>query len=334
MHEPFSDARALPGGRIFLVCAGGLLAIVLIAAILYRAGTRRRSDVSPTISATVTPTVPAAFTPPADSDIPTGPAGDSIRRGQQIFLHTAANAGNYVGNGLSCGNCHLDGGRRPNAAPMWAAWGSYPAYRAKNDQINTMEDRIRDCFSYSMNAPASPSGGPPPRADAIYRDLQMYFFWLARGAPTGVDLPGKGYLQLRPTAPGHDPARGADVYAKNCAACHGDDGQGTKNADGSYAFPPLWGPQSFNWGAGMGKVANAAGFIKANMPLGQGYSLTDQQAWDVAAFVDSHERPRDPRQTGSIEDARKRFHTSGDYYGQRIGGDLLGDGMVTAAAKP
>ncbi|MDH7975005.1 c-type cytochrome [Sphingomonas sp. AR_OL41] len=209
---------------------------------------------------------------------------------------------------------------------MWAAWGTYPAYRAKNDQINTMEDRIRDCFSYSMNAPASPSGGPPPRADAIYRDLQMYSAWLATGVPTGAKLPGKGYLDLKSTTLGYDPRRGAQVFAQSCAACHGPDGQGAKNGDGSYAFPPLWGAQSFNWGAAMASVKTAAGFIKANMPLGQGYALTDQQAWDVAAFIDSRERPRDPRQDGSVGEARSRFHANGDYYGQIIDSHLLGDG--------
>lgn len=326
MRESSNDIYYLPLRRMILIFVGALLVIVLVGAIMYNAGLRR-PDEAPAVKASAAPTVPASFAPPADSEIPDGPTGASIRRGQQIFLHTGANAGEYVGNGLSCSNCHLDAGRRPNASPMWAAWGSYPAYREKNDQINTMEDRIRDCFSYSMNAPASPSGGPPPRADAIYRDLQMYFYWLAKGAPTGVDLPGRGFLKLQPAASRHDPARGAQVFAQSCAACHGADGQGQKNADGSYAFPPLWGPHSFNWGAGMAKIANAAGFIKANMPLGQEHSLSDQQAWDAAAYMDSQERPRDPRQAGSIEDARKRFHAAGDYYGQRIGGALLGDGL-------
>jgi len=333
MRESSNDIYYLPLRRMMLIFVGALLVIVLVGAIMYNAGLRR-PDEAPAVKASAVPIVPATFAPPADSEIPDGPTGASIRRGQQIFLHTGANAGKYVGNGLSCSNCHLDAGRRPNASPMWAAWGSYPAYREKNDQINTMEDRIRDCFSYSMNAPASPSGGPPPRADAIYRDLQMYFYWLAKGAPTGIDLPGKGFLKLQPAASGHDPARGAQVFTQSCAACHGADGQGQKNADGSFAFPPLWGPHSFNWGAGMAKITNAAGFIKANMPLGQENSLTSQQAWDVAAYMDSHERPRDPRQAGSIEDARKRFHATGDYYGQRIDGALLGDGISSATTAP
>lgn len=333
MHDGLNDAPPRPSWRPFLAWASTLLVIIIVGAVMDMIGLCGGAK-APTARAVSSPAVPVSFTPPPDSAIPDGPAGAAIRRGQQLFLHTRANAGSHVGNGLSCSNCHLDAGRRPNASPMWAAWGAYPAYRAKNDQINTMEDRIRDCFTYSMNAPASSRGRAPPPADPIYRDLQMYFFWLAKGAPTGVDLPGKGFVDLKPTMLGHDPARGAKVYAASCAACHGADGQGQKADDGSYVVPPLWGPMSFNWGAGMGKISNAAAFIKANMPLGQGYSLSDQQSWDVAAYVASRERPRDPRQTATIEDARTRFHKTGDYYGQRIDGDLLGDGQGARAPKP
>jgi len=270
------------------------------------------------------------FQPPDVSTIPDGPDGDAIKRGMDIFLHTGTSeARRYVGSSLVCGNCHLDGGRTANASPMWAAWVSYPAYRSKNKLINTMQDRIRGCFVYSMNAQDSPAGAPPPYADAVYRDLEIYFAWLATGAPTGAKMKGRGYLKLPDPPQGHDPERGAKVFADNCASCHGEDGQGVKSPDGTYTYPPLWGPHSFNWGAGMGKISNAAGFIKANMPFGNGYSLTDQEAWDVAAYVDSHERPMDPRQKGTtIEATRKAHHKSGDYYGQTINGDLLGDGKT------
>lgn len=274
------------------------------------------------------PDMAAGFTPPPMSAIPDGPQGDSIRRGADLFNATGVHAREFVGSGLSCSNCHLDGGRDANSAPMWAAWGMYPAYRSKNDRINTMEDRIMGCFVYSMNASASPAGVPPPAGHDIYRDLESYFAFLATGAPVGVEMAERGFMDVAPTALGHDPDRGATVYVEQCAACHGDNGQGQLQADGSYAFPPLWGEKSYNWGAGMSRLANAAGFIKANMPFGNGMSLSDQQAWDVAAYIDSQERPADPRQRGtSIEETRARHHASGDYYGQIVNGDLLGDGV-------
>ncbi|TAD78938.1 MAG: cytochrome C [Sphingomonadales bacterium] len=267
-----------------------------------------------------------AFAPPALDTIPQGPQGDAIRRGRELFLNTGTAAPRYVGSGLNCRNCHLDEGRKADASPMWAAWGMYPAYRTKDDRISTMQDRIRGCFVYSMNAQISPAGTPPPYGDDIYRDLETYFAWLATGAPAGQELKGRGFVTVAKPAMAPDPARGRIVYEAKCSTCHQPDGAGLRNPDGTYANPPLWGARSFNWGAGMAKTANAAGFIKANMPLGQDNSLTDQQAWDVAAYVTSRERPRDPRQTGSITEARQRFHAKGDFYGQTIDGDLLGDG--------
>jgi thiosulfate dehydrogenase len=281
---------------------------------------------APADAPSAAPAQQAAFAPPSLESIPDGPQGEAIRRGRALFINTGAAAPRYAGSGLNCSNCHLDEGRLANAAPMWAAWGMYPAYRTKNDQINTMEDRILGCFTFSMNAPAAPAGGPPPYGDDIYRDLQSYFAWLATGAPAGVEMSGRGFVTVPKPALAPDPARGRAVYEQQCSACHQPGGEGMRNPDGTYANPPLWGAGSFNWGAGMARIATAAGFIKSNMPLGQGGTLNDQQAWDVAAYITSRERPRDPRQTGSIEAARERFHATGDYYGQWIDGDLLGDG--------
>lgn len=277
------------------------------------------------------------FAPPADDEIPDGPSGASILRGREIFLNPGANATDYVGNSLACANCHLDAGRREHSAPMWAAAGMYPVYRGKNDQINTMEDRMEGCFTYSMNAPEGPAGSSPPEGHQIYKDLESYFHWLATGAPNRVDLPGSGYPTPDKPEAGYDPARGEKVFEARCAVCHGDDGEGRQDMNGRYAFPPLWGPDSYNWGAGMHRVNTAAGFIYANMPLGQPYSLTPQEAWDVAAFVNSHERPPDPRQNGtrsaqtdamSVAEALERYHSNDDgYYGREVRGAVIGEGV-------
>lgn len=316
------------GLRLAAITLGAGLSLVLLTVGLLWHLPRRGAEPAAKPAAIAAAASPAAFVPPEEATIPKGPEGDAIRRGIRLFTQTGVAAHDYVGSSLVCSNCHLNAGRLANASPMWAAWGQYPAYRKKNNRINTMADRIRDCFLYSMNAPASPKGTPPPLDGDIYRDLQIYFAWLARGVPSGTDVAGRGYLKLAKTSLGHDPDRGATVYAANCAVCHGADGAGQANADGSYAVPPLWGPRSFNWGAGMSRLTNAAGFIRANMPLGEGGTLTDQQAWDVAAYVVSHERPRDPRQTGTIAAARAEFHDDGDYYGQVVRGDLLGDGVT------
>ena len=251
----------------------------------------------------------AVFTPPPESDIPKNEFGDMIVLGKNIFVNTQQYAKDYVGNGLNCANCHLDNGRKADSAPLWAAYGLYPAYRKKTGQVDTIGSRIQGCFRYSMN------GKPPALDSKEMTALVTYHYWLAKGAPTGVKLQGQGYLALPKPPLEPDITRGAEVYKNNCALCHGANGEGAM-ANGAYAFPPLWGKDSFNWGAGMHRVDTAAGFIKANMPYGRGGMLTDQQAWDVAIFMNSHERPKDPRAKGNLAQTRDQFHDEYCLYGR------------------
>ncbi|RKE34508.1 thiosulfate dehydrogenase [Paraburkholderia sp. BL23I1N1] len=258
------------------------------------------------------------FAPPAESSMPTDGFGKFVKLGEQIFTHTQTFAGKYVGNTLNCANCHLDAGRKADSSPLWGAYPLYPAYRSKNGHVNSFAERLQGCFLYSMN------GKAPPLGDPVLVALETYAYWLAQGAPVGEKLPGQGYPKLPAPAQKADYARGSAVYAQHCALCHGADGQG-QSSGGQTVFPPLWGAHSFNWGAGMGDIQNAAGFIKANMPLGLAGTLTDQQAWDVATFMDSHERPQDPRFVGSVETTRAKFHDSPhSMYGQTVNGQVLG----------
>ena len=260
-----------------------------------------------------------AAMPPPESAIPDDDFGKVVREGEAIFDDPKTHAGTYVGNSLTCANCHLESGRRANSAPLGAAYLLYPAYRAKTGRVNTFAERLQGCFRYSMN------GKAPPLGDRVLVALESYAFFLAKGSPVGTVLPGRGYPKLPKPAQPADFSRGATVFAGKCAICHGPAGAGQKTADGATAFPALWGPDSFNWGAGMESLANASGFIKANMPLGQGGSLTDQEAWDVALFMDGHERPQDPRFTGDVAATRKQFHdTPMSMYGKMVDGKVLG----------
>ncbi len=264
-----------------------------------------------------TPAGAPTFSPPSEDAIPKGQYGDMVRRGRDLFVNTQQLRGKYVGNGLNCVNCHLAAGRKAGAAPMWAAFGMYPKYRGKNDKVNTMEERIQGCFRYSMN------GTPPPAGSEELTALVTYDHWLATGAPVGVKLAGRGYPKLAKPAQTPDIERGRRVFAANCAVCHGAHGQGQK-AGGKSVFPPLWGKDSYNWGAGMHRINTAASFIKANMPLGKPNSLSDQEAWDVAAFVNSHERPQDPRFAGKLAQTDKTYHKHQCFYGDQVHGEVLG----------
>jgi thiosulfate dehydrogenase len=271
-----------------------------------------------------TPIAPAkpenkTFTPPPATSIPDNEMGEIVKKGQNIFLQTGRYAKDYVGNTLNCVNCHLDAGRRHDASPLWAAYVLYPAYRSKNGRVNTLAERLQGCFEYSMN-------GAVPAADSeTIVALESYMYWMAQQAPTGVKLEGQGYPKLSEPVQHPDYVRGLTVFKQHCALCHGADGQG-QSAEGVKVFPALWGDESFNWGAGMHSVSTAAAFIKANMPLGKGGSLTDQEAWDVAFYMNSHERPQDPRYKGSLEETRKKHHDDpSDRYGQTVNGKVLGE---------
>ncbi len=234
------------------------------------------------------PATQVKFTPPDPSTIPDTPLGDMVRIGQDVFTNTQRYAKPYVGNKLNCVNCHLEAGRAAGSAPMWAAYVAYPAFRGKNEQVNTFAKRLEGCFRFSMN------GRVPPEDSLVITALTTYAFWLATGAPVGAYLEGRGFPAVKEPAQKPDAARGEAVYATHCVACHQAGGGGLQ-ANGTYTFPPVWGPQSYNKGAGMHNVATAAAFIKANMPLGQPNTLTDQEAWDVAAYINGKPRPADPR---------------------------------------
>ncbi|HEX6704629.1 MAG TPA: serine O-acetyltransferase [Albitalea sp.] len=159
---------------------------------------------------------------------------------------------------------------------------------AKSDRVATLAERVQQCFTFSMN------GLPPPLDSQEMAALLAYSQWLARNRPIGVEQPGRGFPTVARTGSDPNPLRGKAHYARRCASCHGAHGEGQKTASDSYSVPPLWGFDSYNKGAGMHRIDLLAGFLKANMPLGNP-DLSDQEALDIAAWVRLQERWPDPR---------------------------------------
>lgn len=226
----------------------------------------------------------ADFNPPLDASIPSGPKGDAIKHGKLLLTDTRQRLPNNVGNGLNCTSCHLAGGATPNASPWVGIWGVFPEYRARSGKLISLQERVNDCFERSLN------GKPLPIASNEMNDILAYMQWISTGVPTGVNVKGRGFgpfdQKLKP-----DGAQGKQVYAAKCASCHGAEGQGLPNGAGGYVFPPVWGKDSFNDGAGMARTYTAAAFVKYNMPLGQGGSLSDQEALDVSEYFTKQVRP-------------------------------------------
>jgi len=278
--------------------------------------------------ASVSERVTATFTPPSAAGAPGDPFGDAVRLGERLITDTAVQAPNYVGNGLVCSNCHLDAGRKAGAAPLWAAFVNFPAFRAKNGEINTFQKRVQDCFVYSLN------GAPPPLGSRELIAIESYAAFMARGLPSGMSPPGRGFPEIGAPPLDPDDRRGGAVFVQKCSACHGPEGAGQK-IKGGPAYPPLWGARSYNWGAGLARVDRAAAFIRANMPQGDEGSLTVQEAWDVAYYIDGKTRPQDPRFSSSATATRARHHaTPFSRYGTVVGGVLLGEPLTTTAAAP
>jgi thiosulfate dehydrogenase len=192
----------------------------------------------------------------------------------------------HVGNDLRCVSCHLDDGTRQDAAPWVGVYSRFPQYRSRNAKVNIIEDRINDCMQRSLNGKPLPLGGPE------LTDIIAYMAFLSQGVAPPGDVPGQGFRRLELREP--DPSRGRLVFTRKCATCHGKDGQGMPNPEpdpNPAYYPPLWGPRSFTVGAGMARLRTAASFIRHNMPFDKPGSMSDRDAWDVAAYIVSRPRP-------------------------------------------
>jgi thiosulfate dehydrogenase len=227
---------------------------------------------------------PVPFKVPAESTIPAGPEGEAIKFGRKLIGDTKRLLPRNVGNGLTCSNCHLGAGTRQYAGPFIGLWGVFPEYSSRDGRIDSLQQRINDCFLRSMNGKALALDSTEMNA------ILIYIRWLSTGVPVGEEVIGRGMgaidTALKPNA-----VHGKQVYALKCASCHVENGAGISNPAGGYVFPPVWGNASFNVGAGMARTYTAAAFIKHKMPLGQGDTLSDQDAVDVADYVAHQPRP-------------------------------------------
>ncbi len=219
----------------------------------------------------------APFRVPQESEIKDSTVLASVRRGRALINHTADSLPNNVRASLTCANCHANAGTDRDAMPLVGAYARFPQFRARTARIDRLEDRINDCFKRSMNGRALDWDG------ADMRDMVTYLAFLSTGFPVGVEMEGQGVPALDPLK--GDSTSGRLVFESNCIACHGPDGNGTVGG------PPLWGPRSYNVGAGMARINTAARYIHKLMPRDRPGSLTPQQAFDVATFINTRPRP-------------------------------------------
>lgn len=247
------------------------------------------------------PKIDRTWTPPEVGALPDDAFGQAVRRGRDLFTATYAHIGpdvadpakRYAGNSLACANCHLQAGTKKFGLPVYGLTGDFPAYSARRGAEASLDDRLNSCMTRSMN------GRPLPESSAEMQALVAYIKFLSTGLPADEKLSGYGSGNMPWLDRAADPERGKVVYVRACLYCHGGAGAGIPRSgattDLGYLVPPIWGPGSFNEGAGMNRLITIANFVHYNMPHGADYlnpQLSVEDAWDVAAYVVSQARPK------------------------------------------
>ena len=224
------------------------------------------------------------------------PENDSLARyGRELIEKTSYYLGPKgivanTSNGMNCQNCHINGGTVPWGNNYSAVYSTYPKFRSRSGSLETIPKRVNDCFQRSLN------GEPLDSNSKEMTAIIAYMKWLGEGVEKGKSPKGSGIMEVSYLDRAADPEKGKIVYASKCQRCHGNNGEGLKNIDETgYPYPPLWGVNSYNSSAGLYRLSRFAGFVKNNMPFGEveyhNPQLTDEEAWDVAAFVNSQPRP-------------------------------------------
>ena len=238
------------------------------------------SDSAASATASAKPTIKM----PDMDTIPDDEYGKAVKRGLQIANHTYKELPNNVGNQLNCTSCHLGNGSEAYAAPWNNMPSIYPIYRSRAGRVNVIQERINGCFERSMNGKALELGSDDMNA------MVSYMSWLSKDIPFGVSPEGRGFVKVDKTLT-PDTDNGKKLFAEKCSVCHGENGEGQYKDDGDYIYPAVAGEKSFNDGAGMARTYTAAAFIKGKMPFGQGNSLSDQEAVDIAGYFTHLPRP-------------------------------------------
>lgn len=260
---------------------------------------------------------PMIWKAPDSRMVPAGKAGNMIRYGRELIAHTAQYLGPkgsvaQITNGMNCQNCHLDAGNRLFGNDYAGFIAGYPKINNRSGRVERASQRITECFERSLG------GSAPDTSKKEMKAILAYMAWMGKDVKKGQKIFGTATERLAFMDQPASPLKGKNVFVTKCASCHGQNGEGMLAADKiSYSNPPLWGKHSYTDGAGMYRVINLAGFVKNNMPFGATYQspqLTDEEAWNVAAFINSQPRPhKDQRQDWPILDRKPIDFPFGPY---------------------
>ena len=308
MHQ----VRALAVRSLWPVAAGSLAAALLAVACSSPQGktvdkvTRPpRPALPPRTYALAGPLIPATTTMVSAWDIPAdpiydesldrGPEAEEIRLGYRIFTNTTHEAPGISAGAMTCANCHLNAGQRERSLPLVGVSAAYPEMNRRAERMFTIEDRIIECFMRSENGTEKTTTFPTPESKEV-KAVKAYLDWLSRGHEKGKSPAwrGKNAIPQDKLIPigKLDPQMGEVLFLEKCINCHGADGQGVQIGDKKAG--PLWGPNSWNDGAGAARVYTLAGIIRYAMPYLDPGSLSDEEAQHIAAYITAQPRPAYP----------------------------------------
>lgn len=293
LKELFSVIRKLILAMVFLVVIAIAIPLVYYIDSLPERPVVKLED-TPIIAAELKEEVIQYWTAPDVRTITDASQKEEVEYGKDLIAHTARYLGPkgsvmQLSNGMNCQNCHLQAGTAVFGNNYGSVASQYPKFRARSGTEEGIEKRVNDCFERSLNGKALDSESKEMKA------IVAYINFLGSNVPKGEKASGSGFKDLPYLDRAADPELGKAVYTGKCQSCHQPDGEGVMNPDGSeYAFPPLWGKNSYNDGAGLYRISNFAKYVKYNMPMGVTHEstvLTDEEAWDVAAYINSQPRP-------------------------------------------
>lgn len=231
------------------------------------------------------------WTAPDSASMPT----QEIRYGRELIAKTAYYLGpkgivDSISNGMNCQNCHLEAGTKPFGNNFGSVASLYPKFRARSGGLESLEKRVNDCIQRSLN------GKPLDSLSKEMRAMVAYISWLGKDVPKGKKAEGSGLMEIKFLNRAADSVNGKLVYEQKCVVCHQKNGSGMLASNKkAYVYPPLWGEHSFNTGAGLFRISNFAKYIRANMPNGATHDqpiLTEEEAWDISAYVVSMPRTK------------------------------------------
>ena len=269
-----------------------LLVIICVAALF--SCQQKSENTVPVHDAAAQPQTQEVWEAPDISTLGNADSVQLIKYGEQLIESTAVYLGPHgtiahMTNGMNCQNCHLIGGTKPFGNNYSAVAANYPKFRERSGSIESIFKRINDCVERSLNGQALDTSSREMQA------IKTYIEWLGKDVSKGTKPLGSGITELAYLDQAAEPEKGKLVYAAKCASCHGASGEGKWNPDKlSYQYPPLWGAHSYTKAAGLFRISRFAGYVKSNMPFGANYNtpqLSDEDAWNVAAFVNSQPRP-------------------------------------------